>query len=264
MKGVVVGAVGVAAAGLSAMTAIAVPLWCKYLFLFRQQCSVVGLRLLDHRLTKRSSDSEKQINQGWGAPKGDAEWNDEQAGEAIAKAEENAEGEVATAEASASKEESAAAAEPEPEDNTKSYSEYLAELAEKKMQVGGAPPARKPNEGSKQDKKWAKAKELRKDEDEEAYIAGAGGKAKRERQRKEKSVLEIDQRYIEPSRGNREGGRGGRGRGEGRGEFRGGDRGRGGRGRGEGRSEFRGGRGGQRGGAQVNVADTEAFPSLGK
>ncbi|KAI9775910.1 MAG: hypothetical protein M1839_000699 [Geoglossum umbratile] len=217
-------------------------------------------------------DSEKQINQGWGAPKGDAEWNDEQAGEAIAKAEEkidSGEGEGEGTAADAVKEEPAAAAEPEPEpeDNTKSYSEYLAELAEKKMQLGGAPPARKPNEGSKQDKKWAKAKELKKDEEEDTYIAGAGGKAKRERQRKEKAILEIDQRYVEPSRGNREGGRGGRGRGEGRGDFRGGDRGRGGgRGRGEGRGDFRGGRGGPRGGGstQVNVADTDAFPSLGK
>ncbi|KAH0544942.1 hypothetical protein GP486_008481, partial [Trichoglossum hirsutum] len=209
-------------------------------------------------------DTEKQISQGWGAQKGDAEWNDEQAGEAIAKAEESAEGEAATAEASTSKEESAAVAEPEPEDNTKSYGEYLAEQAEKRLHVGGTPPARKPNEGSKQDKKWAKAKELKKDEDDDAYIAGAGGKAKRERQRKEKAVLEIDQRYVEPPRGNREGGRGGRGRGEGRGDFRGSDRGRGGRGRGEGRGEFRGGRGSQRGHTSVNVEDTEAFPSLGK
>jgi plasminogen activator inhibitor 1 RNA-binding protein len=220
-------------------------------------------------LTNLHSDSEKQINQGWGAPKGDAEWKDEQAGEAIAKAEEkveSGEGEGEGAVADAAKDEPTFAAEPEPEDNTKSYSEYLAELAEKKLQVGGAPPARKPNEGSKQDKKWAKAKELKKDEEEEAYITGAGGKAKRERQRKEKAILEIDQRYVEPSRGNREGGRGGRGRGEGRGDYRGGDRGRGGRGRGEGRGEFRGGRGGSRGGSgtQVNVADTDAFPSLGK
>jgi plasminogen activator inhibitor 1 RNA-binding protein len=221
------------------------------------------LWIANRQLTDLCSDSEKQINQGWGAPRGDAEWKDEQAGEAIAKAEESAEGEVAAADASTSKEEPAAVAEPEPEENTKSYSEYLAELAEKKMQLGGAPPARKPNEGAKQDKKWAKAKELKKDEDEETYIAGAGGKAKRERQRKEKAVLEIDQRYIEPSRGGREGGRGGRGRGEGRGDFRG-DRGRGGRGRGEGRGEFRGGRGGPKSGEQVNVADTEAFPSLGK
>jgi len=219
-------------------------------------------------LTNLRSDSDKQISQGWGAPKGDAEWKDEQAGEAIAKTEEKAEsreGEGEGAAADAAKDEPSFAAEPEPEDNTKSYSEYLAELAEKKLQVGGAPPARKPNEGSKQDKKWAKAKELKKDEEEEAYITGAGGKAKRERQRKERAILEIDQRYVEPSRGNREGGRGGRGRGEGRGDYRGGDRGRGGRGRGEGRGEFRGGRVGPRGGGtQVNVEDTDAFPSLGK
>lgn len=167
------------------------------------------------------------------------------------------------------------APEVEPEDNSKSYGEYLAEQAEKKLKLGGGiPEARKPNEGSKQDKKWAEAKPLTKEDEEEAYIAGKGEKAKRERQRKEKTRLDVDMRYVEPSSGGRGGGdrgRGGRGRGEGRGDFRGGDRGRGNRGRGDGyrgrgdgdfRGGFRGGRGG-RGGDAVNVADTSAFPSLG-
>ena len=170
----------------------------------------------------------------------------------------------------------AAAAQPaveeEPEDNSKSYAEYLAEQAEKKLKLGGGvPEARKANEGSKQDKKWAEAKALNK-EDEEDFIAGKGEKAKRERQRKEKQTLDVDLRYVEPSTGGRGGGdrgRGGRGRGEGRGDFRGGgDRGRGGRGRGgdgyRGRGEggYRGG-GGGRGGSAVNVSDKNAFPSLG-
>ena len=167
------------------------------------------------------------------------------------------------------------AAEPEPEDNSKSYAEYLAEQAEKKLQLGvGVLEARKPNEGSKQDKKWAQAKPLSKDEEDEAYIAGKGEKARRERQRKEKNRVDVDMSFKEaPQRGGGEvRGRGGRGRGEGRGDFRGGERGRGGRGRGDGyrgrsdgesRGGYRGGRGGRENTNSVNVADESAFPSLG-
>ncbi len=228
-----------------------------------------------------SSDSDKQVAHGWGGAKGDDEWNDEKAGDAIAHAEEKAEGWDAAVDAPVDAEghhlteaAPAAAAEPEPEpeseDNTMSYADYLAQQAQKKLDLGKLD-VRKPNENAKQDKKWAQAKALVKEE-EDAYMAGAGGKAKREKQRKEKAVLDIDQRYVEPPRGGYEGGRGGRGgrgRGEGRGDFRGGDRGRGGgRGRGEGyRGEYRGrgGRGGGGGGGgAVNVSDTNAFPSLGK
>ncbi|KAL8646073.1 MAG: hypothetical protein Q9210_006334 [Variospora velana] len=252
--------------------------------------------------TSYSSDHVKQADQSWGAPSGDAEWNDEKAGEQIAKAEEAAEGwgtdappaPVATGtwnpEAEASKGADIDAAdttadpaapagipdpvEPEPEDNSRSYADYLAEQAEKKLKLGAAPLAvRKPNEGSKQDKKWAQAKPLSKDEEEAEYIAGKGEKAKRERQRKEKNVVDVDFRYAEPaSRGGERGrgrgrggerGRGGGGGGRGRGEFRGrGDGFRGGRGdRGD---SFRGGRGGGgREGDSVNVSDENAFPSLG-
>ena len=220
------------------------------------------------------------MSQGWGSTKGDSEWNDEQAGEAIAKAEEKADGFDSNVDAPVdadgspiTKKEPAAAAEPEhepePEDHTKSYADYMAEQAQKKLDLGTLE-VRKPNENVKQDKKWGQAKEIKKVEEEEAYIAGAAGKAKRERQRKEKTVIDIDQRFVEPQRGGHEGGRGGRGgrgRGEGRGDFRG-DRGRGGPGRGRGGGggggggEFRGGRGG-RGGGAVNVSDKNAFPSLG-
>jgi len=158
---------------------------------------------------------------------------------------------------------------PEPEDNSKSYDEYLAEQAEKKLKLGGGvPEARKPNEGRKPDKKWEAAKPLPQGEGNEEYFAGKGEKAKREKQRKEKNVLDVDLRYVEPSsgRGDR-GGRGGRG---GRGDYRGGERGRGrgrgdsyrGRGDGEFRGGYRGGRGG-RDGNSVNVSDENAFPSLG-
>lgn len=264
------------------------------------------------------SDHVKQADQSWGAPTGDSEWKDEQAGEAIAQADEAAQpdgrdGEVTTAgwdnagatdkgasgwddkgatgwdgsEAAggASGWDNSATAVPgteskpegeytatdatagqpgaelEPEDHSKSYAEYLAEQAEKKLRLNdNVREARKPNEGSKQDKKWAAAKAFTKDEEDDEYMAGKGGKEKRERQRKEKTRLEVDLRYVEPSggRGGGERGRGGRGRG-GRG------RGDGYRGRGDG--EYRGGgsRGGNRGGRDansVNVSDENAFPSL--
>lgn len=214
------------------------------------------------RLTSIISESEKQAAHGWGATEGDAEQADEQAGEAIAKADaKDAEGEA-----------TADAAEPEPEDNSISYTDYLAQLAEKKLALGSGPEVRKANEGSKEDKKWANAKALEKEE-EEAFIAGSGGKAKRERERKQKQILEIDQRFVEApeqrtgGRGGREGGRGGRG-GRGDGPRRGGDGPRGGARRGD----------GPRGGAQrgaprqsgprapaasINTADESAFPSLG-
>ena len=181
------------------------------------------------------------------------------------------------------------AAEAEPEDNSISYNDYLAQLAEKKLALGGGvPEARKPNEGSKQDKKWANAKVISKEEEED-FVAGSGGKAKRERERKQKQLLDIDQRFVEaPERGGRGGGfRGGRGRGDGQSRSgRGDGQSRGGRGDGQprgGRGEFRGrgDRGGDRGrargdrggprggprggasGASINTSDEKAFPSLG-
>ena len=227
------------------------------------------------------SDHTKQADQSWGAPTGGSEWADERAGEAIAKDEAkegfdttvdppvNAEGdhpdEAANGGGNAAPAQSEP--EPEPEEVQKSYDDYLAMEAEKRLKLGtGVLEARKPNEGSKQDKKWAQAKPLTKDDEEDSYIAGKEKKAKAEKQRKEKQIVDVDVRYVEPSFG----GRGGdRGRGSrGRGDFRGGDRGRGGgrgrgdsfRGRGEGRGRG-GGRGGE--GANVNVSDTNAFPSLG-
>lgn len=214
-------------------------------------------------------EHEKQAAHGWGAETGEAELADEQAGEAIAQKEEK----------EAVKEDAEAeAAEAEPEDNSKSYTAYLAELAEKKLKLGEQN-LRKPNEGSS--KNFPEGTQVTRQEED--FFAGSGGKAKRERQRKEKVHVELDgDRMLAPppreggSRGGRgdRGDRGGRGRGEGRGSFRGaegrgrgGDRGRGegrgGRGRGEGRGDARprGGRGNAQSGP--NVADSSAFPSLG-
>ena len=179
--------------------------------------------------------------------------------------------------------------------STKTLDAYLAEQAQKRMGLGGTLEARQPNEGSKADKKWANAKAISKEDEEDSYMAGKGPKATtRTRERKEKQTVDIDHRFQEQPRGDRggrggsrggrgefRGDRGGRGesrgdrggRGEsrgdrgGRGDFRGGDRGRGGRGRGESRGSDSGhggrGGGGRGRGDNVNIADETAFPSLG-
>ncbi|KAK8089983.1 hypothetical protein PG997_004944 [Apiospora hydei] len=211
----------------------------------------------DDRHTKSAvTGSEKQAAQSWGAQEGEAEAKDEQAGEAMAQSELK----EATAEDAQN-----ADVIPEEEDKSVSYTDYLAQLAEKKLALGGGPDIRKPNEGSKADKKWASAKALVKEETD--FVSPTATKTKRERERKEKQVLDIDQRYVEPERthggrGGRGGARveGGRGRGEGRGG-RGRGEGRGGRGRGAG--EFRGGRGGRDNTSSINTKDESAFPSLG-
>ncbi|KAF3918776.1 hypothetical protein AA313_de0200507 [Arthrobotrys entomopaga] len=196
-------------------------------------------------------DTDKQVSQGWGS--NDREWKDEQAGENIAQAEATEEKTAAAAEGEG--QEAAAAeepaAEPEPEDKTKSFAQYTRELAER-APVEELPEARRANEGARDNKKWATAKELVKEEDEDYFIGGSG-KSKNVKQRKEKAVVEIDHGFRRSSAD-----RGGRG-GGGRGSY--GSRGdrppRGGSNRGE----YRGGRGGSRGG--FNVSDESAFPSLG-
>lgn len=194
------------------------------------------------------AEHEKQTAHGWGGNDGRSELADEQAGEAIAQADEK----------EAVAEDAEAEAEPEPEDKTKSYTAYLAEQAEKKLSLG-AQNVRKANEGSS--KKFPEGTAISRD-DEEDFIAGSGGKTKRQRERKEKAFVELDgDRMLQQAPRENFRGRGGRGRGEGRGEYRG----RGGRGRGEGRgggeSRGRGGRGGAQSGP--NLSDANAFPSLG-
>jgi len=216
-------------------------------------------------------DSEKQVAHGWGGETGEAERADEAAGEVLAKAD----GKIALTEdgEAAPVNADGRTLEEEEQDNSVSYADYLVQQAEKLSLSAAA--TRKANEGSKEDKKWASASELKKQE-EEAFIAASAGKAKRARERKQKEVVEIDQRFVEqPSR---DSGRGGRGRGDG--PRRGGERGERGAFRGE-RGAFRGprgdgaprGRGGPRGGAPrgaprggaatINTEDPKAFPSLG-
>jgi len=236
-----------------------------------------GGRPFDRHSQGVGGNSEKQAGHGWGANEGGAELDDEQAGEAIAKADQKealtGDGEGAPAEAAEP------VAEAEPEDNSISYADYLAQQAEKKLTLGNESlQVRKPNEGSKQDKKWANAKAIAKEEEED-FVAGSGGKAKRERERKQKQLLEIDQRFVEaPERGGRGGFRGGRGRGGdgasrgGRGEGRGGRGGDGNRGgqRGRGDAPFRARNNGPprnatagSSGPSINTEDKSAFPSLG-
>ena len=249
----------------------------------------------------RRSDSEKQAGHGWGEQDGNAEWADEKAGQDIATAEvkdepgftpdtgaadpaftngPGNEGEAVDADAVA-----------EPEDKTKSYDQYMAELTEKRLALGGGalPEARKPNEGSKQ--KFPEGKAFSRDPGGENFFVGSGGKQRKakELQDKKEHLVLGGQYYAPPESGDRggRGGRGGRGRGEGggrgRGEFRGGEgRGRGGgEGRGRGRGDFRGGfrgdrdggprgdreaggpRGGRGGGSTFNPTDESAFPALG-
>jgi plasminogen activator inhibitor 1 RNA-binding protein len=211
------------------------------------------------------SDHEKQVGHGWGRDTGNGEWADEQAGEAIAKTE-------ITEELGA--DETAEPAEPvEEEPKTKTLDDYLAEQAEKRLQVSAGTSIRKANEGA--NKKLPTGQEYTREEEED-FIAASGGKKIRDRGKKEKNILELDgeaMRQTDRQASERRGGRGGRG--GPRGDFEGG-RGRGSRGRGgdggRGRGgEFRGrgegsrGRGGPRGGAgnAPNVLDQSAFPTLG-
>lgn len=209
-------------------------------------------------------EHEKQAGHGWGFQEGTSEWNDEKAGADLAAAE--VKNDDSADPAAATGPDGVNAAPEVEEDNTKSYEQYLADLAEKRQALAGDSLAiRKPNEGSSQ--KFPEGKPVERVHEE--YFAGAGGKQHRAKETKTKNSLALDgQYYAAPDTGDR--GRGGArgGRGEGRGgRGRGEGRGRGGRGRGEGRGGAPSGarteqRGGPRGGA-INTKDESAFPSLG-
>lgn len=146
----------------------------------------------------------------------------------------------------------------EPEDKTKSYDQYLAEQAEKRMALGENLSVRKANEGSST--KFPEGKAFSRNEED--FFIGGGGKAKKAKDAQDKKErVTLDGQYYAAADSGDRGGRGGRGgRGRGRGEFRG-DRGGRGRGRGESRGGARGDRGGPRGG--FNATDASAFPALG-
>ncbi|KYG41796.1 hypothetical protein M433DRAFT_147366 [Acidomyces richmondensis BFW] len=219
-------------------------------------------------------DHEKQAEKGWGENTGTGEWSDEKAGEAIAEAEAKDEPGLTADTTSADPafsngpdaptgEDDVASA--EPETKTKSYDQWLAEQAEKRLALSGGNLApRKANEGSKQ--KFPEGTAFQRNPDDENFIAGSGGKQRKQKEKQEKDLIVVEGQYYAPIEQDR-GSRGGRGGGRGRGRD-GGDRGArgGGRGRGRGEGEYRGlPRGEHRGGARggLNTNDERAFPSLG-
>lgn len=233
-------------------------------------------------------DTEKRVNQGWGADEGGAELKAEQGAVKDANAEAAAPaGEWGAPAADAGDWSSPAAGaadwngpaagaaddaapaatadgtnaerdsrprrerEPEEEDNTLTLDQYLAQQKEKESSVvPKLEGIRKANEGA-DGNIWKDAVALEKSE-EDTYFAGKSRAAPKVRAKKEEKVfLEIEARFERP----RGGGRGGRG-----GDERGG-RGRGGRGNDRGRAAApRGGR--SAASAPVEISDERAFPSL--
>lgn len=203
-------------------------------------------------------EHEKQAEHGWGANKGESEWNDEIAGQELANKDaagvDTADPNAVTTDA-AEAEAAAAAAE---EEKTKTYDEYLAELAARQANLGPPVAVRRPNEGTREDKKWANAKPLEKEGGED-YFAGDAKDKTRTRERKTKNLLDIEPQFVEPRDQRRGGGRGGRGRGD-RGRGDGAPRGRGDRGAPRG-SAYHGGR--QQAPSRAYIKDDSAFPALG-
>ncbi|KAI8851301.1 hypothetical protein BC829DRAFT_415303 [Chytridium lagenaria] len=213
-------------------------------------------REFDRHSSNPRHDGEKKDVAGkgsWGNPV-TAEGEAAKDGETPAADKENVEG------AEGEKAEEVA---PEPEEKLKTLEEYLAEVAAAKPVAAAA--VRKANEGS-DDSQWKDAVVLAKAEVEEDYFSGnksnKSGK-KTTKEVKTKVALDIEQKFADeqPARG--EGYRGGRGGARGGrgapGGARGGERG-------SRPSTGRGGpnnRGGPKQGGFVNVADPNAFPSLG-
>ncbi|KAI0348006.1 hypothetical protein BDW22DRAFT_1350134 [Trametopsis cervina] len=231
-------------------------------------------RPFDKHSATGKTDTEKKVNQGWGAEEGNAELKAETAGEtdaqveagATATAEEAGWGApAATDDAWAAPVETTAAAdaaadekpegrprrerEPEEEDNTLTLEEYQKQQKEKELELVPKLEARKANEGD--DSIWKDAVVVsKKDEEDTAYFVGKSKSAPKSRTKKEEKVfLEIEARFERPQRGGPRG-RGGEGRGD---RPPRGGRGRGGRGRGA---------NGYTGGPALDVDDQTAFPSL--
>ncbi|KAJ7631043.1 hypothetical protein FB45DRAFT_1058931 [Roridomyces roridus] len=244
-----------------------------------------GGRQFDRHSQTGKVDTEKRVNQGWGAEEGNAELKAEEAAivdasveaapgtdaaewgapaggdadwSAPAATEGDAAAPAAAAEGGAQGGRPRREREPEEEDNTLTLEQYLAQQKEKESTVvPKLEGVRKANEGADGDI-WKGAVALEKGAEEDAYFVGKSKAAPKARAKKEEKVfLEIDARFERPSRGGRGGARGGDDRGA-RGGGRGGPRG------------GRGDRGGPRGGAArsannapaVNVDDEKAFPSL--
>lgn len=209
-------------------------------------------------------DSQKKVDQGWGANEGEAELNAEVQGEQDAVVEENTPqtpAPEADAAAEGETEQPAAEAEPaEPEEVQKSLDEYLAERAKEAMTFGK-------KEGRTVTADTLEGSEFRRAAIEEFFSNKQEKSTKTAKApKKEKVFIEFDGQFATPPGGDR-GGRGGRGGDRG---GRGGGRGRGfggeGRGAPRGARGGRGGAGGSRGGrapSGIDANDTSAFPALG-
>lgn len=220
-------------------------------------------------------DSDKKEHQGWGGDEGKRELEDEDWGALDAKTEGAAQTPTKPSTEAGDNTPAATASatpipEPEPEDNSKTYEEYLAERAAAgQTSVGGSLSARKANEGS-DDSQWKAGQLLEKITTDNFFVGKQAQNKARKAKEDKRQFLEIEPSAYQPARrefsdrggrggGGRGRGEGGRGRGEGRG-------GRGGRGGGGDRGSYGGdrsaGRGGRSNGADVNLDDTSAFPSL--
>lgn len=189
------------------------------------------------------SDSAKRIEQGWGGDDPQRELDAESKARIDADQEDDGQAK-SQAEPNGAAEEAA----PAEKDNTKTLDEYLAEQASKRAQIGAVKTARPAEAVDNLGTKFEKA-------GDEDYYSVKTERALRQRDRKEKQIIEIDQTFNGPPAAGRGRGRGGaRGGGRGRG---GADRGGADRGRGRGR-----GRGGRSGGANLNLSDDAAFPTL--
>ncbi|UZJ55947.1 hypothetical protein CBS101457_005267 [Exobasidium rhododendri] len=220
-------------------------------------------RAFDRHSQTGKEDSAKNIHQGWGGDDPKRELDVEDGARADA-AEEGATpaGDKSTpvnGEAAAGGEAKEALPIVEEEvDNTKTLDEYLAEQATKRAQIGAKKEARSADVVDPD----TLGKRLEK-QDAEEYFKIEKERQVRQREKKEKQVLQIEQSFNAPpapARGGSERGRGG-GRGGDRG--RGGARGRGDRGRGAPRGAPRGRGISSGGGANLNLSDDSAFPTLG-
>ncbi|KAG9290560.1 hypothetical protein G9A89_020930 [Geosiphon pyriformis] len=159
------------------------------------------------------------------------------------------------------------------EEQQKTLEEYLAEKAQKALNIS-LPEIRKPNEGI-ENEQWKDAVPLQKEDDEDYLFTGKEQsiKLKAKRSLKAKTLLDIDQTFVERpgggfqrGRGRGRGGRGGRGGGRDSREGGGGDHFR--ERRDERREDRREGwnadnRRGGGGRNAVNLDDVSDFPSLG-
>ncbi|KAL7419244.1 carbamoyl-phosphate synthase (glutamine-hydrolyzing) cpa2 [Cryptotrichosporon argae] len=207
-------------------------------------------RQYERRPASGAQDSQKKVEQGWGADEGKAELTAEVAGEIDAQADQK----VATPAEDA---EEGAAADEEAEPATKTLDQYLAEQAEKNLAGIGKKDSRQVSSDTLEGKAFVR-------EAIDEFFSGKqkASAPKEKAAKKEKVYIEVDGQFATPAgrpdRGDRpERGRGGFGGGRGRGAPRGAVRGTGAPRGGAQRSN------GARAVAPIDANDQKAFPALG-